>query len=729
MKGIHLRGRRAAACLLATAASLLGAHAIGQPVVDEPAAATRSDNPAVEAILSSPREQPSDYARAVFLLIDLGEADLAAPLFDELLKLQIEDSTKAALVTQFSTARFLRLARTAELGPEAAAFATECLTAAQTEAVRPERLAPLIDQLGDDSKDKQAAALAALKRAGPAAVEFCLENFAGANKAKRNRLREALVAMGPLSRPALLAMLESPEQDLRKQAAWALGQLKAQRASPLLAARVATEPTGSDASRAAQWAFRQITGQQASTPLALRLLDGALRDVRGGVPPERPDAAGQVAVYQVPADAKLATTSVSMSSKDAGVVYASRLARARFLVDPSNQQARQTALVLDLQARALLEVLGVTPRETPGLRITSTSNSKLGEALAEALENRYAGAAAALCVAIGDRGDSAVLLTADSQPSPLAKALDSAHPAVRFAALRGVMGLAPKAAFPGSSKVRGALLDFARGGQARLAVVATPNLERSATIAGLLAGSAIEAQPTNRGAEAVQLAQSPDLEMVLLDLAVLRPHVRETLFQLRRQTTSALVPIGILAPDGRLAEAKRIATDHQQVLAFPRPHTAEAVADIAQALAEVTPAGWPTVDERGELAEVARDWIGEVLREGPHFYALRDRGRALQAALAAAGNGAGLAMLGTPASQLELLAAVNRRTEPIANRQAAAAAFSKSVEDFGVLLTTDQIQHQYDQYNSSKAADAETQAVLGTVLDVIESNRESPARR
>ena len=571
-----------------------------------------------------------------------------------------------------------------------------------------------------------------MRRSGQAGVSFCLAQFAKTQDTDRNRLREALVALKPLSVPALMGLLESSDADLRKQAAWALGQANVFRTTPLIAAQAVTEPSGSDASRAAQWAFRQLTGQPASSESAIRLLKGALRDTLGGVPPGTPNADGEIAVYQRAADAPLAIAATSLSADNARIAYAARLARTLLAVDPSSEQNLRKAIVLDLQARSIFESAGVAAPVASALNPVRATNSILNNALAEALQSGYAGAAAALCVTLGDRGDAAVLITSDGKPSPMAQALESPHPAVRFAALRGVMGLAPETPFPGSSKVAATLIDFAGGGVSRAAVVATPNIERSATLSGLLAGSGIEGRPTNRGVEAVELADGGDVEMVMLDLAVLQPNVRETVFRLRRQPATGLVPIGLLAPDGRLDEAKAIAKEHTGVLAFPRPHTSEAVTDIADALAAATPAGWPTTAERAELAEVARGWIAEVLEKGPSYFNLRGRVGDVQQALVTGGGDpmASLALLGTPASQLELLGVANRRTEPIATRQNAAKAFADSVERYGILLTTDQIEAQYDVYNASVAsngngADAETQQVLSDVLDTIESKRKS----
>jgi hypothetical protein len=58
---------------------------------------------------------------------------------------------------------------------------------------------------------------------------------------------------------------------------------------------------------------------------------------------------------------------------------------------------------------------------------------------------------------------------------------------------------------------------------------------------------------------------------------------------------------------------------------------------------------------------------------------------------------------------------------PISDRQAAAAAFAQAVTSRGLFLTQQQIATQFDRYNASERLDAETQAVLGSLLDAIEA--------
>ena len=55
--------------------------------------------------------------------------------------------------------------------------------------------------------------------------------------------------------------------------------------------------------------------------------------------------------------------------------------------------------------------------------------------------------------------------------------------------------------------------------------------------------------------------------------------------------------------------------------------------------------------------------------------------------------------------------------------EAAAAAFRRGVDRFGILLTTDQILKQYDRYNQSESQAKETQAVQAAILDALESRK------
>ena len=81
-----------------------------------------------------------------------------------------------------------------------------------------------------------------------------------------------------------------------------------------------------------------------------------------------------------------------------------------------------------------------------------------------------------------------------------------------------------------------------------------------------------------------------------------------------------------------------------------------------------------------------------------------------------------LASLGTPDSQRELVNFASQSGLPVEDRKKVVQAFADSVATGGTLLTTVEIQQQYDRYNASKTEPEESQKVLGAILDVIEAH-------
>jgi hypothetical protein len=80
-----------------------------------------------------------------------------------------------------------------------------------------------------------------------------------------------------------------------------------------------------------------------------------------------------------------------------------------------------------------------------------------------------------------------------------------------------------------------------------------------------------------------------------------------------------------------------------------------------------------------------------------------------------------LANLHTPGSQRALVEIAGEGMQPLADRQAAAAAFAKNVAHCGTLLTTAEIMAQYNRYNASEREEKPVQKVLGSILDTIET--------
>jgi CheY-like chemotaxis protein len=352
----------------------------------------------------------------------------------------------------------------------------------------------------------------------------------------------------------------------------------------------------------------------------------------------------------------------------------------------------------------------------------------VNDVLADALNSRYFQAALAAVDELGRRRDVGVLHTVDGQPSPLANALTHPVRSVRFAALRAIMSIDPTSPYPGSSRVPQALAWFASGRGERRALVAMPTNADATNLAGMLAAHGLTADATNRGRDAINLArQTADLEVILVDMNILLPEIRQVLYELRIHPETGDAPIAILAADGRLAAAQRLAGEHHRVVAVPRPHTAETLGRLVEDLDRVAPSNRVPVGQRAAQAVHALTWLGQLVAKNRAFYDLTTATPEFESALYHEGASKSavlaLARLGTPDSQRALLNHASESTLPAAARTEAAQAFRHNVAKFGVLLTTDEILSQYDRYNASAGADAATQHVLSHLLDTIESRR------
>src|SRR5262249_50462530 len=151
-----------------------------------------------------------------------------------------------------------------------------------------------------------------------------------------------------------------------------------------------------------------------------------------------------------------------------------------------------------------------------------------------------------------------------------------------------IMSLDPPSPYPGSSRVPEALGWFAESGTERRALVAMPTTAAASDLAGRLAAHQLVAEPPNSGGQLINKAPTiTQVRLILVDMDIILPNIREVLYQLRTNPTSGETPIAILAAEGRLEAAKKLAEEHQHVIAVPRPHTDEIVTNTLQQLAKM----------------------------------------------------------------------------------------------------------------------------------------------
>jgi hypothetical protein len=686
----------------------------------------------VAAALDLPRDTPAQQLRTILALVDLGRSDVAALLAPELLAAELDDDSRAELVGQFGSARFMQLIRLDSPGLDGAPseltgmrdFAQQCLDAAAAAARDPARLAALIEQLNAPGEDDRYAARVDLRATGDAGIIAVTSALAKAQTpAARGNLLAALAEMRPAVDTPLIALLAEGRGQLRADAATLAGKLRMREAIPWLAAlAVSNDP----AAEAAWKALGQMGLPAPSSHEALLLIGQRLADVDSlPLPPDDEPRDSWWTWDELHQTLAVSTPSPRESRASARARFARALRDAGGF---SNPTVRRTALIEIMEEIVVMQMAADATED-----LTAMSSIELNETLALAVEKQRFGAAVRLAAELGERKDAGVLATATGRPSPLAEALTSSHRPLRYAALKAVMELNPPRTFPGASYVPKALWYFAAGAGDPVAVVAAPVFPRSSDWAGQLRGLGYEAMPVGTGRDAIaaalDTAVSPRLGVILLDGDVGLPLVREVIFQLRSAVPTARVPIIVASSTEGYADAQRLAAEDPLLLAAPRPHGDGALATLVERAQTLSPDPLAKKTERDAQAGQALDWIAKLIAaDAPYDELRRDGGltnRSLFNPDLAPQALRVLAALGTAESQSTLLDYASGTSVPIESRRAAVEALAANFKQFGIQLTTDQLRVQYDRYNASETADADTQQVLGSILDLIEKKDET----
>jgi CheY-like chemotaxis protein len=718
-------------------------------------------DPTVAAVLELPRKTPIDTLVAFFTLLDLGEDHVAETLLAPLLQRQLTPDERARLVAHFGSAKFLRLARLERSGNElevdtrpftgARQFAEACLKAAADRAHDPKRIASLVSQLHDPKAEVRHAAQVDLQATGSAGVVACLHALAtvdadstgvdsnGDRQKQRAYLLTTLVGLHPATDEPLLAMLAKSESLLARDLAELAGHLHMSAAIPWLAKLVACAPD--DLARPAARKALAKMGISAPTPEAVRAL--ALREVNRLQKTDPTKDLDLVPwwtwspVKGSPAKKLLAANEVPPDQ-----LQALRLARLSNLLiscpDPTPTE-RQLALIYTLEAiRWAIDSKDPAAAEIDPNLITrgkqladSLSIDQLSATLTEAIRRDRLRAAIAVVRLLGRLGDRAALASLQGRPSPLAHALRHPNMELRFAALQALMKFAPEHSFAGSSYLPEALWAFSTGSGPPEALVVSPLIKRRSIWAGQLRELGYQALPVATGREALQAAgRSSRLALILIDANVSRPAAREVHYQLRSSTQAGHVPMAIVCGGAQLLQYDRLTASDSLLVVAMRPTVQPRLAEIILRLQQMADPPLAAGAVRLQRAGQALVWLTQLLQlpsaiAGNAYHELRRSGQIAEQTLyqpeLAAASLRLLEHLGTADSQLTLLDYASDKTLPMENRQAAMASFATSVDQSGILLTTEQIHAQYDRYNASQSDELQNQQILGKLLDVLEA--------
>ncbi len=703
--------------------------------IDSTSLAESARETVVDLIRQSPPKDIVGRLTAIDQLLDVGAFDEANEYLQQVLDSKLNPQQWAEAERKVGSPLLVRLIRTPQVAKLGAQVARRVSEAVAEWSRDPQRIARVVESVSSDDEDARIQAFTELARIGPLAAVAVLEQLRapGLEADRRQALRDGLARIGQSAVPPLVAALTAADSQLLIESARALGHLQADQALPYLLRPSLDPHLPAEVRAAAAAAMRRIMAGDITVDQATRLLRSEVDRLIEDPLAVAADVAGvsQLWLYQSQSD-KFET--LSLPSEAAALLRAAELAEDALRLDPGNRENRQRYLATQLGWAKLVHGLDQPlPADVVSRLVTENTfdAEEVQGCVLWSLQRRMIPSTVAAVEVLG--AIASVECLRGVEPSPLVRALRSGHPRVRSAAAEAILRIDPQEGYVGASDLIESLAYAASAKNERIVIVAHPLNAQLDLMSGWLTELGYRVLATRDGKQALRWGRvTADVELILVSDRLWRPAVNEVADQLAFDRYTRTTPICILAHAGQLPAADRVAARGRHTTAFPLPHDRDTmVALLQQALAAQTtyplsPALRLAMADRSLksvsrlLQQMDRYAFYEFLPYQSAFISALDAPPLAQQAAAVLGH------LATPAAQTALVEFVGRPGTPLANREGAAQALDIAVRRVGIMLTSDQIQQQYRQYNANLIADKQTASVLSSVLDSLERSSQIP---
>lgn len=684
-------------------------------------------DPAVNAIIESNPQTGSELVKTIKILIGLKHPKYAREFLGKLLALNLDEAQMAALVKEFGSGPFLEMTLTPELQPEGKPLAEKVLAAARKQATDPARITGLIQKLNNPAADIRQTVALDMRSAGTAIVNPLLATLADKGQEQVHPyVRTALVVQGSVVVPPLVGALETDNPDLKAQIIEVLGRIGDEVVAPFLLRSAVAKDSPAPVQAAAAKVLAGMLGKAPNLNEALFLLERSATQYFDLRVPLDTDLDGKVEIWHWENDATMAEL---LPADTVSTIYAARLARDAYQLDPENEQLRQLYLATLLQSASLRGGLGQPVADAALNEAAGLGIDALVDAVRYSLAHGHSPAATAAIQVLGEKGTADLLNTPaysdSSRYSVFIQAARHEDRRLRAAAIEAVAKLKPEQMYPGASMILESAGNLVAALGRPRAVVVDGNITLARRMAGMLASLGYDAEATTDRREMLKLAARGDCELVLIGMTMGELQAKLALRSLRNDGRTAALPVGMVASPDHIRDAIAAAEEDKLTGSVIRPPDAEAMQFQIDLLYKQL--GRVRIDtaERNKLAQRAVAVLAELSKNPGVMYDLKRVVPQLTLALyvpeLSAQAAAALGNIGSAEAQSALVDVASNSILDIAIRKAAAAAFDASVRrKWGTLLTTRQIVQQYERYNASETADAETQQVLGAILDSLE---------
>jgi hypothetical protein len=696
----------------------------GDPSSGEPAPPIK--DPTLLAILGTEPTTPLATINAIDMLLDYNRPDLAAGFVSKLLAENLGDAEWFELYRAAGPDKVLRpgLTRGLDQGPE---LARKMLDAAERHVNSAGYIDTLVNGLMVADTYQRSQALSDLRLLGDVGAAALIDQLVRPEREKDwPRIRDALTWFGKDAEGPLVAAWNSNSAKLRVEALQALGHFSSSESMLTLMGAFVSETDGSLNQNVASRSLIRQLGHAPDRDATSQTLYKSARDHLLGHSGPRSFREETRWWRWDPEQRKLTPSWLSKSTISR--IRAFRCARDLSAAHPDREDYRRLYWLARLEAAKLAggyesglpsDVISGFGREVDPAFVNSV--------LAEALELELLPAAIAACELLGESRDRSLLAADNGRSSPLVRSLNTGSVQLTFAACNAIGKIDPQDTFAGNSHYIDSLVYLSRSAGTRYALAGHIRHDVAQTLATLASTAGYQSTSVTSAVDLVRIARSvPDVEVILLTDSLGEPGFAELLQELRSGPRTRLVPVLLLVGPESLEAAQQLASRYRNVLASPIPGDAVLMARQLDNL-------WQTIDHvdanesaRIEFARVAQELLVRYSSEHDRysFFDLNQYDVDLSQLLAFPGSAHQacklLGRIGTAHAQANLVNTASNIQLPEPLRREAAESFARAVRVRGIMLDRRTIMQQYDRYNASAAESAETIAILGYVLDVIE---------
>ena len=683
----------------------------------------------LRSIRDSDPKTPPQLVRAIKAMVDVNLKGDALVYLRKLITLGLNDQQLFELHETAGSDFFFAIHSDLDLQPEGRDFAKTVLNAAKKIATSPAKLDALIVQLNDKDVSTRSIAFRRLRLLGEPAVARLVNTFADDSKKEfYPGVRGALRNTGAEVQGPLLGGARSSDVQVQVESIRALAAINSSEAVDVMM-RAYLSPKVPEYSRRIALDYLSKASSADPADVERRLYTRATEYLKG-TRKVTGSILGEVTLWNW--DSKSSQLlPVRLTSETAGRVVASRRASDLYEIRPDLGRNRELFLLTQLEAAKrmagsgkLVDVEGLVSRLT-------TDANEINLLLKKAMDFDLVPAAVACCEILKEKGDSSLLLQSSNQPRELVQAILFGDRHLQYAAFDAITNIDPVQAYNGSSYTVALAVFLAQSDNRPMGVIGHNRDAVAQTYAATMASAGLLGQSVTTGRALFQtVIANPDVEVIMVTDVLDLPEYATLIQQLRNDWRTRRIPVALLFRDQSRARRVRMRVGNDpRFVAIPFGMEPERVASHVRQLQETIEPWSVTNFQRQKHAAKAVEWLAKIASDRANypFYNLGAHENALARLLYIPGFAKSassvLANLGTPRAQRELVDFASQGTVSIEDRKHVANAFSQAVKTGGALLTTKEIQLQYDRYNASEGESKETQEILGSILDALEARK------